>query len=280
MLGQSKITKNHIFTIIRHLFIIITCILVIFPLFWMVSTSFKAPSELFTKDLRLIPHNPSLINYKNVFSEWPVFRWILNSAIIALGMTLGRVLTSILAGFGFGYFKFRGKTLAFLLVLWSMSIPFMTTMIPNYIMVSKLGLLNSHTGVILPMLGYGFGIFFIRQHVMSIPPSLFDAAYLDGSNSWQILWRIVVPVIKGSLLALTVLIALEAWNIFFWPLLVLTRDTMHTLPIGLTAFQDAEAGTFWGELMAASTIASIPMVALYIATRTYLIEASITTGLK
>ena len=266
--------------LIKHLFIMIMCFIIVFPLFWMISTSFKIPAELFTEDLRLIPNNPSTINYQTVFTEWPVFTWVFNSIIIAIGITLGRLVISILAGFSFAYFKFPGKTVLFYLVVWSLSIPFMTTMIPNYITISKMGFLNSHLGVILPNLGYAFGIFFLRQHIRSVPSALFDAAYIDGADSWQILWKIVVPVIKGSLIALSVLIAIEAWNIFFWPLLVLTQKGYHTLPIGLTSFQDAEAGTFWGELMAASTIASIPMFILYIIARPFLIEASITSGTK
>jgi len=266
--------------ILKHVFIATVCFIIIFPLFWMISTSFKTPAELFTEDLRLIPNNPSFINYKTVFTEWPVFTWMLNSLLIAVGITLGRLLTSVLAGFSFAYFKFPGKTALFFLVVWSLSIPFMTTMIPNYITISKMGFLNSHLGVILPNLGYAFGIFFLRQHIRSVPTALFDASYIDGANSWQILWLVIVPVIKGSLIALAVLIAIEAWNIFFWPLLVLTDKAYHTLPIGLTAFQDAEAGTFWGELMAASTIASIPMLLLYALARPFLIEASITSGTK
>lgn len=258
----------------------IMCFIIVFPLFWMISTSFKIPAELFTEDLRLIPNNPSTINYQTVFTEWTVFTWVFNSIIIAIGITLGRLVISILAGFSFAYFKFPGKTVLFYLVVWSLSIPFMTTMIPNYITISKMGFLNSHIGVILPNLGYAFGIFFLRQHIRSVPSALFDAAYIDGADSWQILWKVVVPVIKGSLIALSVLIAIEAWNIFFWPLLVLTQKAYHTLPIGLTSFQDAEAGTFWGELMAASTIASIPMFILYMIARPFLIEASITSGTK
>lgn len=275
-----RLKSSSINKLMTHFFLVVICFIIIFPLFWMLSTSFKTPGELFTEDLRLIPKEPSFINYKNVFTEWPVFTWIVNSLIIAAGITLGRLVTSVLAGFSFAYFKFFGKTALFFLVVWSLSIPFMTTMIPNYITISKIGFLNSHIGVILPNLGYAFGIFFLRQHIRSIPTALFDAAYIDGANSWKILWRVVVPVIRGSIIALAVLIAIDAWNIFFWPLLVLTQKNLHTLPIGLTSFQDAEAGTFWGELMAASTIASIPMFLLYAFTRPYLIEASITSGTK
>jgi sn-glycerol 3-phosphate transport system permease protein len=283
-----KDTSRNLYTLVKKLFwmnlkqvlIITICFVTVFPLFWMISTSFRLPEEIFSSKLRLLPTQPSLTNYAEVFQNWPMVRWITNSLIVASGITLGRIVTSILAGYGFAYFVFPGKKVIFFLVLWTLSIPFMITMVPNYILVSKLGLVNTHSAVIIPTLGFAFGVFFIRQHVQSVPTSLFDAAYMDGANSWQILWKVVVPIIKGSIIALTVLIAIEAWNIFFWPMLVLSKESMHTLPIGLTSFQDSEAGVFWGPLMAAATITSIPMLTLYAIARSYLIEASITVGLK
>jgi ABC-type glycerol-3-phosphate transport system permease component len=246
----------------------------------MLSTSFKDSSELFTQDLRLIPHNPSLINYRVVFSEWPVMLWLMNSAIIAIGITCGRVVLGVFAAYGFACFDFPGKKLLFFLVIWTMSIPFMITMIPNYIIISRLKLLNTHAGVIIPLIANAFAIFFLRQHIMSVPSALFDAAVIDGANSWQILWKIIIHLIRGAVMAITVLLGIEAWNIFFWPLLVLTKENMHTLPIGLQYFQDQEMGTFWGQLMAAATVASVPGIVLYSVARTKLLEATITSGLK
>ena len=266
--------------ILYHIVIIVITIGLLFPMLWMFSTSFKDPSELFTEDLRLVPHHPTFNNYIIVFSEWPVVRWLINSAIIAVAITLGRVILGILAGYGFAAFDFPGKKIIFILVIWTMSIPFMITMIPNYIIISRLKMLNTYAGVILPMIGNAFSIFFLRQHIKSIPGSLFDAAIIDGANSWQILWKVVVTLIKGPIMAITVLLGIEAWNIFFWPLLVLSKETMHTLPIGLQYFQDSEMGTFWGQLMAAATVASLPGIILYSIARTRLLEATITSGMK
>jgi sn-glycerol 3-phosphate transport system permease protein len=266
--------------IIRDLCNIVICILLIFPIFWMISTSFKLPEELFTSDLRLIPHNPSMSNYAYVLKNLPIAVWFKNTIIITAGITIGRILSSILAAYGFARFEFRGKQFLFFLVVGTMVLPFAITMIPNYIMISSLGLTNTHLGVILPYLASGFGVFFLRQHILSVPQSLYDAATIDGANTWQALWQLTVPVIKGPIFALVVLLGLEAWNMFVWPLLILVEPNMHTLPIGLQYFQDQETGVVWGELMATASLASVPALLIYISARNYIVEASITSGIK
>lgn len=246
----------------------------------MISTSFKLPEELFTSDLRLIPHNPSMSNYAYVLKNLPIAVWFKNTIIITAGITIGRILSSILAAYGFARFEFRGKQFLFFLVVGTMVLPFAITMIPNYIMISSLGLTNTHLGVILPYLASGFGVFFLRQHILSVPQSLYDAATIDGANTWQALWQLTVPVIKGPIFALVVLLGLEAWNMFVWPLLILVEPNMHTLPIGLQYFQDQETGVVWGELMATASLASVPALLIYISARNYIVEASITSGIK
>jgi len=258
----------------------VLCIVLIFPIMWMFSGSFKTIEELYSSDIRLIPHAPTFANYEEAFTAWSLRKWLFNSAVVTIGMTSGQLLTSLLAAYGFGRFNFRGKDVLFIMVIGTMIVPFAVTMIPNYIFISSLGGRNTYWGVIVPHLASGFGIFLIRQHLMSIPQDLFDAAKIDGANSWYSLWHIALPLSKGPIIALTILLGLNAWNIYFWPLLILTEPEMQTLPIGLMNFIDTEFGIKWGPLMAAASTASVPALILYAIGQKYIMGSFLISGLK
>jgi len=274
--------KNVLKTFLIYLVILLVCIVVVFPIIWMISGSFKTPREIHFPGLRLIPRAPTLENYTEAFKSWPLFRWLYNSGVNALGITLGEVLVSILAGYGFGYFNFRGKNILFMMALGTMIVPFPATMIPNYILISSMGGINTYWGIILPRLAGGaLGIFLIRQHVMSLPGTIFDAAKIDGANSWYVLWHIVVPLSKGVIVALIIIFGLGAWNMYFWPLLILTESEMQTVSVGLANFIDIEYGIEWGPLMAAVAIASSPALILYgIGQKHLMMSFSVRAGLK
>ena len=266
--------------IVIHLLLIVTCILIFFPLLWMLSTSFKQPDEVFTHEIRLIPHQPTFDNYAHVWTTTPFMRWILNSAITALGITLCQITTSLLAAYAFGYYDFKGKNVLFMITIGSIIIPFAVVMIPNYITIAKLKLLNTWWAVILPYSVSGFGIFLLRQYILSFPRELFDAAKLDGSNSWSTLWRILAPLIKAPVFAICIVFFLDAWNMYFWPLLVLTKNETRTFSIGLQYFVDFEEGQDWGAFMSASTLGALPALIAYIIAQKQIIRVYITSGLK
>lgn len=259
-------------------FVLITVL--IFPIIWMLSGSFKSLKDLYAPGIRLIPHMPTFENYKNIFTEWPVRRWLFNSLVITIGITSGQVLTSLLAGYSFARFSFRGKNILFIILIGTMVVPFAVTMIPNYILIYSLGGGNTYWGVIMPYLASGWGIFLLRQHIMSIPKDLFDVAKIDGANSWYSLWHIVLPLSKGVLTALTVLLGLNAWNMYFWPLLVLTEAEVQTVPVSLTNFVDQDFGVLWGELMAIASVASMPALVIYAVVQKHLRGALLISGLK
>jgi ABC-type glycerol-3-phosphate transport system permease component len=256
------------------------CVVLVLPILWMLSCSFKTVEELYSASLSLIPRMPTLKNYVEAFKDYTVSRWLFNSGIVALGITLGQLLTSILAGYGFARFNFPAKNVLFITVIGTMIVPFAATMIPNYILISSLGGINTYWGVIIPNFASGFGIFLIRQHMMSIPHDLFDAAKIDGANSWNVLWHVAVPLTKGSIIALTVLLGLNAWNIYFWPMLILTELEMQTLPIGLSNFTDPEFGIVWGALMAAASVASLLALAFYAIGQKHILGSFAISGLK
>lgn len=265
---------------VAHGAIILLILVLLFPVVWMVSTSFKSPTDLFTSGLGLIPTRPVLTNYVTAWSKYPLAHWFGNSVVTALGITAGQLITSALAAYGFARFAFPGHRVAFLLVLGAMIVPFQVTMIPNYILIADLGLLNTWWAVILPNLHSAFGIFLLRQYFLGLPQELFDAASLDGAGVWQTFLRVVVPLSRAPLGALAVYLFLNSWNAYFWPLLVLSEPTSKTLPIGLRSFLDAELGIEWGQLMAAATLASIPALAAFFSAQKQIISSFVMTGMK
>ncbi len=265
---------------VAHGAIILLILVLLFPVVWMVSTSFKSPTDLFTSGLGLIPTRPVLSNYVTAWSKYPLAHWFGNSVVTALGITAGQLITSALAAYGFARFAFPGHRMAFLLVLGAMIVPFQVTMIPNYILIADLGLLNTWWAVILPNLHSAFGIFLLRQYFLGLPQELFDAASLDGAGVWHTFVRVVVPLSRAPLGALAVYLFLNAWNAYFWPLLVLSEPTAKTLPIGLRSFLDAELGIEWGQLMAAATLASIPALAAFFSAQKQIISSFVMTGMK
>ena len=266
--------------VVTHILLIIICIMVLFPTFWMVSTSFKQPNELFSEGLELFPRHPTLDNYVSASTKYPIIAWFLNSTFISMAIVLGQLITSLLAAYGLARFKFPGRTIAFWLILGTLIVPFQVTMIPNYILVSKLGWLNTPWAVIVPYLASGFATFFLRQHILTLPDELFDAATIDGANSWQTLVRVITPLCKAPMFALMILLFINAWNMYFWPLLVLSKPVAQTIAIGIRQFLDAELGYAWGELSAAATLASLPTMVIYLFAQRHIINMSITSGLK
>lgn len=263
-----------------HSVIIVSCLLTVFPLLWMVSTSLKAPDDIFTSGISLIPHKPTLGNYRSAWGMVPLGKYLWNSAVTSLLIMTSQLLTSLLAAYGFSRFRFRGRETLFALFLGSMIVPIHVVMIPNYILVSRLGWMDTLAALIVPQLSSAFGVFMLRQHLLSIPNELFDAAAIDGAGSWRALWQIVLPVMRPALSALAILFFLNAWNQYFWPLLVLTKPEVQTIPLGLQRFASGEAGMAWGPLMAVATAASLPALAAYIVAQKHIISSFVTSGLK
>jgi len=263
-----------------YLVAVLVCIVLISPIAWMFSCSFKTAKELYSSGISLVPRMPTVENYVVAFRDFAVAKWLFNSVIITLGITSTQLVTSILAGYGFARFSFRLKNLLFLVVIGTMIVPFAVTMIPNYILIASLSGINTYWGTIIPHSASGFGIFLLRQHMMSIPRDLFDAAKIDGANSWTVLWGIAVPVTKAAIVALSILLGLNAWNIYFWPMLILSKIEMQTIPIGLSNFADPEFGILWGVLMATASVASLFALTFYAIGQKHILGSFTISGLK
>jgi sn-glycerol 3-phosphate transport system permease protein len=272
--------EKYVLPALRHVALILISLIVVFPILIMISNSLKLPDDIFVKRINLIPHNPTFSNYVEAWTDYDVPIWFWNSIGTSLGITTLQLAICILASFAIVFFKFRGRSLIFTFFVASMLVPFQVTMIPNYILISKMGILNTWIAVILPNLANAFGVFLLRQHFRSFPYSLYEAAVLEGSNSLQILWTIVIPVCKAFIFALLILFFIDAWNLYFWPLLVMHTPESKTLSIGLQQFIDYELGHRWGQFMATSTLACLPTMIIYIAMQKQIIATYARSGLK
>jgi sn-glycerol 3-phosphate transport system permease protein len=250
------------------------------PMLWMVSTAVKPPGEIFAGTFRLWPEHPTFQNFRAAMTQVPMVRLFWNSLLVAVVVTGAQAFTSALAAYACAIFRFPGRGLCFGFFLATMMVPFQVTMIPNYLLIARLDMLNTYAGLIVPQVVTGYGVFMLRQTFKNLPRSLVEAGILDGATTWQILWRIVVPATRSAIVALCVLFFINTWNQYLWPLLVATDKHMKTLPVGMQEFVSLEGGTNWGPLMAAASMAIVPALIAYIIAQRYVLESFVTAGLK
>jgi multiple sugar transport system permease protein/sn-glycerol 3-phosphate transport system permease protein len=240
------------------------------------------PTEVFTKDIRLFPHEPTLRNFPDAFNYFPVARWMWNSFGIATLTTIGKIAISIPAAFAFSRLQFRGRSLLFALVLATMIVPGIVTVIPNYIFVSDRGWMNSWQAVIIPSLpGTAFYVFLLRQNILTLPQDLIDAARIDGASTFRVMSGIVLPNIKPTIAVVTILSFLGAWNQYLWPLLVLNDFEAKTLATGMQFFtNNVDSAQMWGPMMATAIVAILPPLIIYAIFQKQIINTFVTSGLK
>lgn len=264
--------------VVLHAVLITGSGLMLLPFLWMLSTSLKEPSEIFTYPPIWIPRRLAWENYAQAIAAMPFGRFYLNSLIVASSITLLQLLTSSLAGFAFARLRFRGRNTLFLLYLATLMIPFQVTMIPNFILIRYLRWYDTYQALILPPSFSAFSTFLMRQYLLSIPLDLDEAARVDGASSWRIWWQIILPLSGPVLAALTIFIFLNAWNDFLWPLVVTNSLEMRTLPVGLSTFQ-GQYNVQWHLLMAGSVIALAPVLAVYIAGQNWFVQGITLSGM-
>ena len=263
-----------------HLLLLIAVFLMLWPIVFMLSTSLKDLNQVFESTLNPLPFPPTFDNYTNVLENFPLLTYIWNTFYIAIIVTLSKALTSVLAAFGFVYYDFKYKETIFNGMLLTFFIPITVLIMPNYLLMAKLGLLDTPYGVMLPSLVDGMGVFLMRQTMRGIPKPLLEAAILDGATPWQILRKVVLPLIKPSVLAISILFFINSWNEYFWPLLILQDKSNLTLSLALQMFISAEGGSEWGVAMAVATLTSLPPLVLYGFCQKFIINTFMQAGVK
>lgn len=250
----------------------------IIPFFMMFLISLSGGENIFT-DYKNI--NLSFCAYKNVFASIPVAKYFLNSLIVALFTTIGQVIISALAGYGFARMEFKGRDVLFLVFILTMMIPPQVNIVPLFYLMSKLGWINTYQALIIPGIFGGFGVFMMRQYFLGFAKDLEDASKLDGCNVFQTFFKIALPCALPAIVTLSIFTFVTAWNSFMWPLIVTNTEVMRTLAVGLTIFKSSfREITLWGELMACSCICSIPVILIFVFGRKYLINNPMNGAVK
>lgn len=251
-------------------------VLAVLPMMWMVSASLMPAGSANSYPPRLFPDSVTLEHYRALFTRLNVGRYFVNSSIIALSITTLSLLINSMAGYAFAKFRFRGRDKVFGVLTAGLQIPVQVVMLPLFLMLKSMGLINTYWGVIVPSMASIFGIFLIRQYTISIPDDLLDAARIDGASEFRIYWSIVLPVIRPILATLAIWTFLNAWNDFMWPLIALVDEQKYTLPVALASLSGEHAQDT--ELMMAGSVLTIaPVMLVFMFLQRYYLQG-ITAG--
>lgn len=254
-------------------------LLTLFPLIWMVSVSLMAPGEASASPPPLLPAHASFGNYRELFASRGLGRYFANSVLLATAATLASLVFNVAAGYAFAKLRFPGRDRIFRLLLGALVIPGQVAMVPLFLLLKQLGLVNSYGGVLVPALASIFGIFLVRQYALSIPDELLEAARIDGASEFRIFASIVLPALKPIIVTLAVFTLLGTWNDFMWPLIVLADQKLYTLPVALAALsrehvQDDEL------MMAGSVITILPVLLVFLSLQRYYLQGLLAGSVK
>jgi ABC-type glycerol-3-phosphate transport system permease component len=236
----------------------------VFPIYWMIASSVKPMSELFSTGTHLWPSHVTWEHYKFALQNAPIGRGLWNSLIIAVSRAVGGTFLAAMAGFAFAKHQFPGRDVLFGLTVGTLMVPPEIGMIPLFAIMSILGWVNTYQAVILPYLVTPWGIFFMRQYILGIPDSLLDSARIDGAGEWQIFAKIILPLIRPAAAGLAIMTFVSAWNEFLWPLIVLRSPEMYTALLVVNSMPSIQFATPWGAVMAASTLSVLPALVTFI----------------
>ena len=278
-MNSKALAKRRARTGLRVTANFVLAFVVLLPLLYAVSIAFMPSGELFTMDLNLVPQNPTFSNFKDAMTNVPLLRFILNSFIMAGGITLGQIVTCSLAAFAFSFLDFKGKGVLFMIVMATMMVPGEATIISNYLTVGNLGMLDTYSVLIVPYLTSAMGIFLFRQFYMTFPISLYESAKLDGCGNLRFIVRILIPLTKSAIGAMAVYTFINAWNMYMWPLLVTGSDQMRTVQIGISMLNsiDSQSITL---MIAGVVIVIIPSISIFIVGQKQLIRGMFSGAVK
>ncbi|TCS05330.1 carbohydrate ABC transporter permease [Rhizobium sp. BK418] len=267
-------------TIVRILWMLITAILalmILFPLLWMVSIAFKTQAEAFSPNL--IPSEPTLENFEYVLTGVPFIRYMANSFFVSASVTIIALFFHTMAGYALARLRFPGREIIFLAIFSTFLVSLPVIIVPLFVIVRAMGMLNTYAGLIVPSIFNAFGIFLLRQYYLSLPREIEEAAIVDGAGYWRIYWSIILPLSRPIMSALAILFFLANWNAFLWPLTVASKADLWVVQVGIANFKSQYSAS-WNYMMAASTIVAIPTLVLFIIFQRQIMDSLKTSGLK
>lgn len=279
------ITTKRLGGLIWYILLALLVILMLAPIIWMISTSFKPETQIATIDVRWIPRTFTLDNYQRVFDRFNILRWTLNSLIVSTGATLLVLILDSLAGYALARMEFVGRGVIFAVILSMLFVPMQITVVPLFLLFAEVNLTDTYLALILPVGANVTGVFLMRQFFLSIPYQLEDAARVDGANTLRIWWSVVLPLARPALTAVAIVTFLSSWNSFFWPLIATRTDVSRTLPVGIAQFMSLRPGQAqgmqaYGQAMAGAVIAAVPPIAVFYMLQRHFIEGISMTGIK
>ncbi|MCB2297537.1 carbohydrate ABC transporter permease [Clostridium tagluense] len=271
--------KNSLVSILFYFILIAGTTWVLLPFIWMLLTAVKPANEVMSMPPKWIPSKFMWENFKEALVTVPFQRYLFNSILVAICVTLGELFTTILASYAFSYIPFRYKNILFIILVATMMVPSEILMIPNYVTLSNFGWINSYKALIFPWCASIFSIFLLRQQFSTVPYSYYKSAKMDGCSDFRYLFTILVPLSMPTLVSIAILKFINSWNSYMWPLITTNTEEMRTLPVALAAFS-SEAGTRYNVLMAFSVMMVAPVIILYLFTQKHIIKGISKSGLK
>jgi sn-glycerol 3-phosphate transport system permease protein len=277
---NKKAVKIDLVQVLSYLAMAIVVILIMVPIFWMLSGSLKTNQQIMTFPPQWLPTDPQWHNYTDAWNAAPFGRFYINTIVTTLAGTTLELTNACLTAYALAFLRFPGKNLIFILLLAALMIPQQVTIIPNYLTVSDIlgqNWINTYQGIVIPGASVAVGTFLLRQAFMSLPREVMDAARVDGANHLQQLWQIVIPMSKPVLVTFGLISLVAKWNDYLWPLIVTNQDRMRTLSVGISYLYNPESIVRWGPLLAGTSFVIAPLIVVYIWAQKHIIEG-ITAG--
>jgi multiple sugar transport system permease protein len=277
--GLQMGRRSRIVTGVSYVLLTLGLVVMIFPFLWMIGTSLKTPTEIYS--LSILPSQFAWSNYATLFSETEFARWILNSLIVAVIVTASVCLFDSMIGYILAKFNFHGKRMIYLFILSTLMVPTEMLIIPWFLYASKLGWIDTYWGILFPNLITAFGIFLMKQFMESLPSDLLDAARIDGMSEFGIMFKIAMPLVRSAIATLCILSFLGSWNSFIWPLIITQTKEKFTIPVGMAFFSsEAKDSSNWIQIMTGATISVLPLILLFMLFQKQIIRGIATTGMK
>jgi multiple sugar transport system permease protein len=273
--GRDRAAK-----VVLYVVLILGLLVVVGPFVWMLLASVKPEAEIRAVPPTWLPHTFTLANFRSLFTRLNFPLYFFNSTLVAALITAGNLVFCSLLGYALAKLRYPGRKALFLVVLGMLMVPGMVTFVPQFVLVSNMHLANSYAGLVLPFLAGPFGVFLMRQFLLSIPDDLIEAARIDGAGEFRIFWRVVLPLCRPALATLGILTFLSSWNNFLWPLVVATTEDKYTLPVALALYSVGQNRVNFGLLLAGAVVVVLPVLILFLVLQRHFLRGIATTGLK
>jgi sn-glycerol 3-phosphate transport system permease protein len=273
MTNPPRSPRRRVERAVLDVLLAVVAVIWLFPYLWMLLTSFKTLPEIVRAPATLLPSSVRFDAYLAVFKGIPLIPYYWNSTVMALGIAAIQILLALPAGYALGKLHFRGRAVAFGLVVSTLLIPAQVRFVPVFVTLAGVGLINTMTALILPFGVSAFGTFLIRQALQSVPDSLIEAARMEGASEAYIVYRVIAPILKPTLISFFLFSFVYHWNDYFWPLVMTTDDRVRTLPLGIALLREQGAGARWHIVMAGNVLLSVPALLIFVFTQRHLLRA-------